>query len=261
MALPESDASALSAEPALLEEVAMLNAQYRDAKVEDVLRSAILGRYAGRILLVSSFGADSAVLLHMAAQIDPNTPVVFVDTGKQFPETLRYRDALVARLGLTNVQIEAPATADLENEDPAGMLWMSDTNACCHIRKVAPLDKALEGFSAWISGRKRFQSATRSRLERYELEQGRVKINPLADWTAEDILSYAEDAGLPPHPLVAQGFPSIGCLPCTDKVKPGEDLRAGRWRGQDKIECGIHLPTRNRVFEGGGNQFELMDGQ
>lgn len=251
MALLESVSSAFAAKPPPLDEVAALNAQYQNSNAEEVLREAISGKFAGQIALVSSFGADSAVLLHMTAQIDPNTPVVFVDTGKLFPDTLRYREMLTARLGLTNVRVEAPAKADLEGEDPAGMLWMSDTDACCHLRKVVPLENALEGFSAWISGRKRFQSPTRSRLERFELEQGRVKINPLTNWTADEILSYAKDANLPPHPLVAQGYPSIGCLPCTAKVKPGEHPRAGRWLGQDKTECGIHLPTRNREFERG----------
>ena len=233
-------------------EVGLLNAQFEDAAPKDILAAAIRREFAGEIALVSSFGADSAVLLHMVSEVDPSTPVLFVDTVKLFPATLLYRDALVERLGLTDVRTQKPAQEDLSDKDPGGMLWMSDTDACCHIRKVVPLERALGGFSAWISGRKRFQSSSRANIEHFEAEGGRVKVNPLADWTAQQILDYARAKDLPPHPLVAQGYPSIGCLPCTDKVAPGEDPRAGRWRGKDKTECGIHLPTHGKEIDGSG---------
>ncbi|WP_346910598.1 phosphoadenylyl-sulfate reductase [uncultured Roseibium sp.] len=252
MALLNSLTSAVDPELALDAEVRALNAQYEGAEAQDVLRAAVREQYPGEIALVSSFGADSAVLLHMVAEIDPATPVIFVDTGKLFPATLRYRDDLVDRLGLTDVRSQKPASEDLAEKDAGGMLWMSDTDACCHIRKVLPLDVALDGFSSWISGRKRFQSSSRASLGLFEADDGRVKVNPLADWSAGDVLDYARAHDLPPHPLVAQGYPSIGCLPCTDKVKPGEDPRAGRWRGQDKTECGIHLPTHGREIDGSG---------
>lgn len=252
MALLSSLTSAVDPELALDAEVRALNAQYEGAEAQTVLRAAIREQYPDEIALVSSFGADSAVLLHMVAEIDPATPVIFIDTGKLFPATLRYRDDLIDRLGLTDVRSQKPDPEDLAGKDAGGMLWMSDTDACCHIRKVLPLDVALDGFSSWISGRKRFQSSNRANLALFEVDEGRVKVNPLADWEAGRILDYARAHGLPPHPLVAQGYPSIGCLPCTDKVKPGEDPRAGRWRGQEKTECGIHLPTHGREIDGSG---------
>lgn len=228
-------------------------AQYDGAAPLEILSDAINNHYRGRIALVSSFGADSSVLLHMVAAVDPSTPVLFVDTGKLFSQTLRYRDALVEQLGLTDVRVARPERDELTAIDPAGMLWMNDTDACCNVRKVLPLARALKGFDAWISGRKRFQSATRAALPVFEAEDGRVKVNPLANWTVADILEYAKLHDLPPHPLVAEGYPSIGCLPCTDKVAPGEDPRAGRWRGQAKTECGIHLSLSSSPLPGAGN--------
>ncbi len=252
MALHETFAFGVDPELGLQAEVAALNAQFENATAQEILLGAIRHQFAGEIALVSSFGADSAVLLHMVSQIDPSTPVLFGDTIKMFPATLLYRDELVEKLGLTDVRTFKPDQADLEARDPAGMLWMSDTDACCHIRKVVPLARVLDGFGAWISGRKRHQSSTRTNLDVFEIEAGRVKVNPLADWTASEVLDYAKSHKLPPHPLVAQGYPSIGCLPCTSKVAPGEDPRAGRWRGQDKTECGIHWPTHGKEIDGSG---------
>ncbi len=252
MALHETFSLGVDPELGLQAEVAALNTQFKGATAQEVLAAAIRHQYAGDIAMVSSFGADSAVLLHMVAKVDPSTPVLFVDTAKLFPATLAYRDELVEKLGLSDVRTQKPARDDLAAKDPAGMLWMSDTDACCHIRKVLPLEQALDGFGAWISGRKRFQSASRANLEFFEADAGRVKVNPLAEWTATDILDYARSHDLPPHPLVAQGYPSIGCLPCTSKVAPGEDARAGRWRGQDKTECGIHWPTHGKEVDGSG---------
>jgi phosphoadenosine phosphosulfate reductase len=215
--------------------------KFAGLKAASLLRLAVQDLFPGRIALVSSFGADSAVLLHMVSQIDASTPVVFVDTGQLFPETLAYRDELCATLGLTNVIVAAPNPALLAEEDPEKFLFSSDPDRCCDIRKVLPLAAALEGYEAWITGRKGFQNATRASLPLFEAEGERVKVNPLVGWTAGDILDYIKRAGLPSHPLVAKGFPSIGCLPCTTPVRPGEDSRAGRWRGRGKIECGIHL--------------------
>ena len=218
-----------------------LEGKFAAMKAGSLLRLAIEDLYPGRIALVSSFGADSAVLLHMVAQIDRRTPVVFVDTGQLFEETLAYRDDLVARLGLDNVIVAGPAPATLAAEDPEKFLFASDPDRCCEIRKVLPLGRALEGYEAWITGRKSFQSATRAAVPLFEAEGERVKINPLVGWSASDLLAYIAKADLPPHPLVAKGYPSIGCLPCTSPVRPGEDARAGRWRGRAKTECGIHM--------------------
>ncbi|WP_309696856.1 phosphoadenylyl-sulfate reductase [Sphingomonas sp. SORGH_AS_0870] len=197
----------------------------------------------GQIVAVSSFGTESAVLLYMVAQADPTTPVVFTDTLKMFPETLAYRDTLVARLGLLDVRVIQPDPALLAAKDPEGIRHGYDPDGCCDLRKVEPLARGLAPFEAWISGRKGFQAGTRRALPRFEVEDGRLKLNPLADWDKVALDGYFAEHDLPRHPLEAQGYLSIGCAPCTSKVKPGEDPRAGRWRGFDKVECGIHRPT------------------
>ncbi len=198
--------------------------------------------FSGRIALVSSFGAESAVLLHMAAQIDRNIPVLFLETGMLFGQTLDYRKALTAQLGLTNVQDLHPDPETLAAQDPKNKLWQTSTDACCNIRKVQPLDKVIHGYDAWITGRKRFQSATRANLRAVEVsDDGQVKVNPLANWSKAELDAYVVEHDLPAHALVAQGYPSIGCWPCTKPVEEGQDARAGRWSGSEKIECGIHV--------------------
>lgn len=204
------------------------------------LHRALTDWFPGRAALVSSFGTESAVLLHMAAQIDPAVPVLFLNTGKLFGETLKYRDTLVELLGLTDVRELRPEARILAAADPKGLLFASDPDRCCDIRKTAPLDGAVAGFDAWITGRKRFQSDVRSTLRQVERVGDKIKLNPLAPWTKADLTAYLEAHALPRHPLEADGYPSVGCMPCTDRVAVGEDLRAGRWRGQAKTECGIH---------------------
>jgi phosphoadenosine phosphosulfate reductase len=220
-----------------------LETRFAQIKATTLLRLAIEELFPGRIALVSSFGADSAALLHMVAQIDKTTPVVFVDTGQHFPETLGYREKLVDMLGLKHMIVVEPDPETLANEDPEKFLFARDPDRCCDIRKVLPLAHALNGFDAWITGRKGFQTIERSRMPLFEAEGERIKVNPLAGWSAKQILDYLKEAEIPPHPLVAKGFPSIGCLPCTSAVRPGEEARAGRWRGKAKTECGIHLTT------------------
>ena len=219
---------------------AELQAAYATRPTLELIDLAVHRLFAGEIAVVSSFGAESAVLLHLIAEVDRAVPVVFVDTDKLFGETLRYRDQLVARLGLTDVRTLTPDPARVAEIDPKGTLWLKQPDLCCRIRKVEPLARGLDGLSAWISGRKRFQAATRATIPTFEAEGPRIKVNPLADWGPAELQAYADAAALPPHPLVAQGYPSIGCMPCTDRVAPGEDARAGRWRGQAKVECGIH---------------------
>lgn len=210
---------------------------------EKLLRLAIEDLFPGRIALVSSFGADSAVLLHMVAQIDKTTPILFLDTLHLFPETLAYRDKLADKLGLANVITLKPDAEALASEDPEKFLWATNPDRCCAIRKVEPLAKALTAYDAWITGRKRFQAVTRAALPLFESDGDRVKLNPLAAWTQAEVTSYFETHGLPPHPLVEKNYFSIGCIPCTSPVRPGEDLRAGRWRGRGKTECGVHAPA------------------
>jgi len=208
-----------------------------------LLRCAITESFAGRLAVVSSFGADSAMLLALVADIDRDVPVIFLDTGKHFPETLAYRRDLVRRLGLRDVRDIRPDPVELARTDPQGDLhrWIPDD--CCALRKVAPLERALAPFAAWATGRRRSQARTRAALPFMETVGGRVKFNPLADWTAERIADELARRDLPRHPLVADGYVSIGCAPCTRAVRPGEDPRAGRWPGQGKIECGIHRPA------------------
>lgn len=205
------------------------------------LLEVMIGReFAGRIALVSSFGAESAVLLDLVAGIDRATPVIFLDTGKLFPETLAYRDELVERLGLSDVREIRPPVDLLAARDPGGDLWRRDPDACCALRKVAPLAEALAGFDAWITGRKRHHGAARVALDAIEAVDGRLKINPLADWSAARIEAETAARGLPRHPLQDLGFASIGCVTCTRRLELGEAARAGRWAGLAKTECGIH---------------------
>lgn len=223
------------------DEVSALNAAMGAAAPEDVLKRAI-GDFAGRIALVSSFGAESVVLLHMVARIEPALPVLFLDTEMLFAETLAYQRDLADALGLTAVRVVRPDPADLARSDPDGRLHRHDPDRCCALRKTRPLEAALRGHGAWITGRKRHQTAARAGLSRFETDAGgRVKVNPLADWSGEDVRRYIDAHALPRHPLVGRGYPSVGCAPCTEPVAPGENARAGRWRGQAKEECGIHF--------------------
>ncbi len=226
-----------------------LNRMFRGSETLEMLETVLLEKMAGEIAVVSSFGAESSVLLHLVSQVDPSTPVMFLETGKHFPETLAYRDTLIERLGLTDLHNLTPDAGEVKDKDESGLRWSYDPDGCCDIRKVFPLAKALAGFDASLTGRKAFQAATRTNLPRFEIDtsdaQGRLKVNPLIDWTPEMLAAYMVEHDLPAHPLVAQGYPSIGCSPCTSKVAEGEDPRSGRWRGWDKTECGIHVPGQD----------------
>jgi phosphoadenosine phosphosulfate reductase len=213
----------------------------------------------GEIAVVSSFGAESAVLLAMVADINPATPVLFLDTGRLFGETLRYRDRLARHLGLTNV-LSLPPDPSVEDADPDLMLWQSDADRCCDLRKVRPLARALQPFAGWVNGRKRYQASTREAVSTVELDGDRIKLSPLALWSEAEIEAAMAGRNLPRHPLVEDGFRSIGCMPCTDRVAAGEDARAGRWRGQQKIECGLHRPAHllTSFAAGGTKTIETM---
>ena len=218
---------------------ARLDAELRHAHPKAIISKA-LELYGKELALVSSFGAESAVLLHMASEVSRSIPVLFLDTGMLFGQTLDYRQQLAARLKLTDVRDLRPRFEDLAIRDPHADLWKTDTDACCHIRKVIPLDAALAGFSGWITGRKRFHGGDRMRLPVVEASDGKLKFNPLANWSKDDLEAYAAEHDLPEHPLVAFGYPSIGCWPCTSPVEEGADVRSGRWAGSQKTECGIH---------------------
>lgn len=225
----------------VLAEAAALDALYGNLAPQEIIARAANERFAGEIAAVSSFGADSAVLLHMIAAVDRKLPIVFLDTGKHFGETLDYRDALAADFGLTDIRIVTPDAAALARIDPTGNLHQTSTDACCDVRKVEPMARGVEPFKAWFTGRKRFQAATRTALPVFEQVGPRFRINPLARWTTSDLADYMRRHALRENPLVAYGYLSIGCFPCTQPVKPGEDARSGRWAGQAKTECGIHL--------------------
>lgn len=227
---------------------AELNARFAHAGATEVLQAAFAE--VPDIALVSSFGADSVVLLQLAARIKPDVPVLFVDTEMLFDETLQHQRRVAELLGLTNVHVIRAKNTSAQ--DPDGTLHKTDTNACCALRKTEPLQQALAGYGGWITGRKRHQSGTRARLNMFEIEVGstRLKVNPLALWSAADTIRYMKSAQLPRHPLVAQGYPSIGCAPCTTPVTQGEDPRAGRWRQKEKEECGIHFVDGKMVRSG-----------
>ncbi|NBB15466.1 phosphoadenylyl-sulfate reductase [Caulobacter sp. SLTY] len=223
---------------------AAFDADLRDAHPTTIIEAAV-ARFGDRLALVSSFGAESAVLLHLAAQVNKDIPVLFLDTGMLFGQTLDYRKQLAQQLGLTDVRDLRPRFQDLAVGDPDANLWKTNTDACCNIRKVLPLDRALSGFDAWLTGRKRFHGGDRLRLPVVEQAETQLKFNPLANWSKSDLDAYVVQHDLPAHPLVAQGYPSIGCWPCTSPVEEGQDVRAGRWAGQDKTECGIHVARAN----------------
>ena len=228
--------------------IAGLNARYRHHGATAVLEHALRDREVGRVALVSSFGAESVVLLHLLSVISPHTPVLFIDTQMLFAETIAYQKTLAEKLYLTDIRRLSPDPAQVAMEDPDGTLHQFNTDACCALRKTEVLERALSGFDAWITGRKRYQSGTRAEVEFFEADRGaRLKINPLAHWTRDDLQDYIIHNRLPRHPLVAKGYPSIGCAPCTSAVKPGEDPRAGRWRGTEKTECGIHVVNGRMV--------------
>ena len=222
-------------------DLSALNRRYGD-DAQAGLNFALSGAL-GRVAMVSSFGAESAALLHMVAQADAAAPVLFIDTLLLFPETLAYQRDLAAHLGLTRVQVVQPDRDALFTEDSESLLHRANPDACCDLRKTRPLDAALQGFDGWVTGRKRFQGGARAALDMFERDEatGRIKINPLAGWDARQIAAYMDQHALPRHPLVARGYPSIGCGPCTGPVAAGEHPRAGRWRGMDKEECGIHV--------------------
>ncbi len=224
----------------IAERAAMLAARYAGVSGLELVRAMIESEFPGRIAASSSFGAEAAVMLDLVAQIDPATPVIFLDTRKLFGETLRYRGELRNRLGLTDLRVVGPTEAEEAAHDPDGVLWRADADACCRFRKVVPLARALAGFDAWFTGRKRFHGGTRAALPTIEADGLHIKVNPLATWAREDIMVYFAERGLPAHPLVADGYSSIGCMPCTDRPRPGAGLRDGRWAGREKTECGIH---------------------
>jgi phosphoadenosine phosphosulfate reductase len=231
---------ALAAEAAILPSAQTLDHTLREASPAHIIETALKTVGREHLALVSSFGTESAALLKVMADVDPAIPVIFLDTGWLFEETLAYRDTLIAVLGLRDVRSIKPSEEALSRQDPDRELWFSDPDACCRIRKVEPLARALKPFSAWINGRKRFQGGARAEIPVVEEDGARLKFNPFANVSREEIEAIYKLAKLPSHPLVASGYHSVGCMPCSSRTAPDEDARAGRWRGRSKTECGIH---------------------
>jgi len=223
-----------------------LSTRYEKLDPHDIIADALEQPLFVAPAIVSSFGADSVVLLHLASQIRPDLPVIFIDTGKLFGETFRYRDRLQHLLGLEDVRTIGPRKAHLEETDPIGALNRTDPDTCCAVRKTQALQRALTPFDSWINGRKRHQSTLRAQMQIVENADGRVKLNPLANWSRDKIKEYFVTHRLPEHPLVKEGYLSIGCLPCSERVKPGDDPRSGRWSNFEKVECGIHVPATSK---------------
>ncbi len=244
ISLAEADGASLP------EIVADLDAKLSHAAPEEILDAALQTAGADRFAIVSSFGTESAVLLAAAANVSRDIPILFIDTGYLFAETLAYRDILQTRLGLTDIRTLKTDASQLAAADPEGDLFQRDPDACCDLRKVQPLGSALEGFAAWANGRKRYQAASRAAIPAVERDAMRLKFNPLAHLSRAEVVTRFRNSGLPYHPLEKFGFASIGCMPCTSRVAPGEDPRAGRWRGRGKVECGIHVQSQGNASTG-----------
>lgn len=247
--MPYADVLSRNDEP-VTERLARLNSELREASAQTILRVSMLREWPEELTYVSSFGAESAVMLALIADVKPDLPIVFLETGMHFPQTLDYRDELIDTLGLSGVRNVSPDEDERRAEDPTGGLHKENADACCELRKVRPLEPALEGFGAWITGRKRFHGGERLSLPVFEQANGRFKVNPLASWTQDDVDLFFHQRGLPKHPLVAHGYPSIGCWPCTKPAENPNDIRSGRWAGLAKTECGLHVQKedRPRVF-------------
>lgn len=221
-----------------------LNTAFAGLTADQMLSRLLHGGVAGRVAVISSFGAEAACLLSLVASKDPATPVVFLDTRKHFPETLTYVDDLMDQLGLTTLVRTRPSPLRLQADDPDGKLHTRDSDQCCYLRKTLPMVGVLRNYDCVLTGRKRFQTSDRAKMDVVEVQETWLRVNPLADWTREQVLEYLEDRGILGHPLVRQGYASIGCEPCT---RPSKDFRAGRWAGTDKTECGIHVTESGKV--------------
>jgi phosphoadenosine phosphosulfate reductase len=230
----------LGADAAILHSAQTLDHTLRDASPAHVIETALKTVGREQLALVSSFGTESAALLKVMADVDPAIPVIFLDTGWLFEETLAYRDTLIAALGLRDVRSIKPLEEALSRQDPDRELWFSDPDACCRIRKVEPLARALKPFAAWINGRTRFQGGARAEIPVVEDDGDKLKFNPFANVSREEIEAIYKLGKLPPHPLVTSGYLSVGCMPCSSRTAPDENARDGRWRGRAKTECGIH---------------------
>jgi len=235
---PAYRARTLAARQARVDE---LNQRYADASPDQIIAAAVR-EFRGRIATLSSFGTEAAVGLSILARVAPETPVLFLDTKQHFPQTLSYRDQLIEKLGLKNVVSLQPEADELVKEDDEARLFETDTSACCQLRKVRPMAKAMVAYDALITGRKRYHGGERTDLRPFEFDGERIKVNPLAALRPQEVTAIFRTLDLPQHPMAAMGYPSIGCWPCTAPAD-GAGTREGRWAGQDRTECGIFDPS------------------
>ena len=221
------------------EEIAALNGKFADSTPEQMLEWAT-EKFADHIILTCSFQHEGVVIAHMLQSINPEVPVVFINTRFHFKETLEYRDAIVNRFGLNLREIGPKLTWEDFKSRYGSDLYDRDPDLCCKINKVDPLLEALKGVRAWVNGRRRDQSVTRAEINHFDLQGRIVKINPLARWTSRDTFRYMDEHDIPLNPLFEKGYTSIGCEPCTSLPLSDDDERSGRWSGSGKRECGIH---------------------
>lgn len=225
-------------------ELKRLSDAFESQQPQDVLQDAIK-RYAPKIVLACSFGAEDVVLVDMVHRIDPSIPLFYLDTDFLFPETYATRDRIIQQYALKPaqvIQVQSLLTPDQQAAQHGPALWATEPDRCCQLRKVEPLTRVLKEYEAWITGIRRDQSPTRANagLIEWDSKFQLVKVNPLARWTWADVWTYIKIYEVPYNPLHDQNYPSIGCTHCTAPVAPGEDPRAGRWKTFTKTECGLH---------------------
>jgi phosphoadenosine phosphosulfate reductase len=233
--------------PALSQDlVAELNDRFERCPPQDILRWALVDSGLEQVAVASSFQAEGTCVIDLSVRIRPDIPVLFLETGFHFAETLAFKEQLAERLGLNVVDLVGDYTVEEQATEFGTRLYERDPEACCNLNKVEPFTRALHGFDAWITALRRESSPTRAEtpiLEQYEIEPGKwmVKVNPIANWTRREAWAYLKENDLPHNPLYDLGYASIGCAPCTRIRFAGEDERAGRWDGSQKVECGIHV--------------------
>ena len=217
-----------------------LNLRFQEQEANEILYESINKFFLKKIVYVCSFGAESAVILHLISNISKDFPIIFLNTGKLFDETLNYRNDLIKLFNLTNIIEIYPEKFDLTKHDANEVLWKADHNKCCEIRKVNPLKKALKPYTTWISGRKGYHSNERREKKVLEIVNSKFVLSPLINWSQNKITEYFESFNIPKHPLYKKGYLSIGCRNCTVTSSDSNNVRSGRWSNTKKTECGIH---------------------
>ena len=223
-----------------------LNSKFADGEPRSILEHSILNLFKNKIAYVCSFGSESAIILHLISKISKDIPIIILNTHFLFKETIEYKNELLKLLGLRNYREVFPDDKLLKKLDSNNDLWKTEADKCCNLRKVLPLEKSLTNFEAWISGRKSYHLGERQNLKAFEIINNKIVVNPLFKSSRDFVENYFSLNELPKHPLVAEGYLSIGCKHCTIKTKNIRDLREGRWSDKTKTECGIHLEKKER---------------